>query len=91
MSNKILTECRGECIRQHDITLGELKLHYSLYEAWLENEGRYSYAIAVTSDDDTVCADDVTSLRETALRLFDTVSLGEVTPCTLFDILEDIL
>lgn len=91
MSHKILTECRGESIKQYDICIGDLKLRYSLYENWLEDEERYSYSISITSADETVCANDVTSLRDAALQLFDTVYLGEVTPCTLYDVLEDIL
>lgn len=91
MSDKILTECRGECIRQHNIAPDGLKLQYSLYEAHLASEDRLSYSIVVSSDDDSACADDITSLRETAVHIFEAVSNGEVTPCTLFDVLEDIL
>lgn len=91
MSHKNFIEERGEPIRQHNIRVGEAELNYSLYEAWLADEERYSYSLSVKSADETVCANDVTSLRDTALRLLDTVSVAEVTPCTLFDVLEDIL
>lgn len=91
MSHENFIRERGESIKQQEICIGDLKLKYELYETYLADEKRYSYSISVTSDDETVCAPDVTSLRGTALQLLDTVSLGEVTPCTLYDVLENIL
>lgn len=91
MSNNNFSKERGESIKQYDICIGDLKLEYKLYEAWLDAEQRSSYSISVTTDSDSIFAHDVTSMRHTALRLLDTVRLGEVTPCTLLDVLEDLL
>lgn len=95
MSDNILTEIRGESIKENDICIGELSLHFSLYECWMKNEQRHAYTLSVTSvlnqDIETVCAHDVSSQRDTAVQIYDTVCRELVTPCTLFDVLEELL
>lgn len=91
MAHKKFIGERGELILQYNICIGDLKVIYSLHKNSIESEERSSYSISVTSDDDFACAYDVTSIKDEAILLLDTVYRGEVTPCTLFDILEDIL
>lgn len=95
MSENITKEIRGESIKENDICIGELSLHYSLYECWLSSEKRHAYTLSVTSvleqDIDTVCAHDISSQRDTAVRIYDLIHHELVTPCTLFDVLEELL
>lgn len=95
MTDNILKEVRGESIREKDICIGELFLRFSLYKEWLTDENRHAYSLFVTSvleqDIDTVCAYDISSQQETAVQIFDTVYREQVTPCTLFDVLEELL
>ena len=95
MTHRIPEENRGELLKEQNIQIGELQLRFSLHQNYLVSENRSAYSLTVTGildgETETVCARDVTSLRDTALTLFDTVSRAEVTPCTLFDVLEELL
>lgn len=77
------------------VTQDSLKLTYTLYSSYKEKSGRLSFDLEVVSDyselSDYCTAFDVTSESSRAIELFDTVCNNLVTPCTLCDILEDIL
>lgn len=91
LSNEILRHDRGEAIRKRDISIEDLRLEYTLYESMNAHEARYVYSVSVSCGTEFACADDISSLRIRADELFEILSGGAVTPCTLFEVLEDIL
>ena len=90
-----ICENRGEMILSRTADLENLHLEYRLYETGFLIDRRHAYSIAVTavsSDDcDQLCVCDVTRIKRRALSLFRLIADGLVTPCTLTDVLEDLL
>ncbi len=94
MSNRLQKD-GGEPIVKSEKSLYGFVLRYVLYECYLEEANRYAYSIAVTkkenSETETAFAYDVSSIRRRAKELYDTVRRHDVTPCTLIDVLENLL
>ena len=86
---------RGEAIKSHSIKTDEIELHYELYRGVLTAENRSCFSVAVNcifnGENDTSFAYDISSLRDSAESVFDQLCSGMVTPCTLFDVLENLL
>ena len=95
MTSENFLKDRGEAIKSHSIKTDEIELHYELYKGSLTAENRDCYSVSVNcifnGDHDASFAYDISSLRDNAESVFDTLCLGMVTPCTLFDVLETLL
>ena len=95
MTSEKISENRGEAIKEHNIKTDDMTLHYTLYHKILADEGRSSYSVSVSvtcgGENESAYAIDITSLHDCAVAIFDAVCTGTVTPCTLYDILEDML
>ena len=85
----------GVLLRAWETDAFGFHLAYALYRRKLSVRGEHAYSIAVRISSpgyaDSAFACDVTRSRTRAVRLFDAVTRGLVTPCTLFDVLEDLL
>ena len=72
-----------------------IRLEYSLLKSKRTLCGDEIYSIKIESIQngatDYKLAFDISRDRNTATCIFDCIVAGKVTPCTLFDILEDIL
>jgi len=95
MTQNIFSENRGESIKEHTTEIDNFILQYVLYANPLSSEQRYAYSIFASctyhEESESAYAYDITSLRETADHIFDLICRGLVTPCTLFDVLENLL
>ena len=82
-------------IRSCSVRIYGMHLDYTLHETRIDNECRNSYSISIrketASASERVCARDVSSIRSRAVDLFEQIVSGTVTPCTLFEVLEDLL
>ncbi len=82
-------------IKEKSIEVDEMLLTYRLFRSLRRSSGRFVYSISVqlssnvTSESSFVY--DITRTRSRAEELFTIIYEGTVTPCTLSDILEDIL
>lgn len=82
-------------IKEKSIEIEEMKLTYTLFRSLRKSSGRFVYSLSVkllssgTSESSFVY--DITRTRSRADELFTIICEGTVTPCTLSDILEDIL
>ena len=88
-------ENRGEIIQFRSADVEDLHLEYRLYESRQTADRRRCYAISAAvlshGDREEVCVCDVTRTKRRALSLFRLICDGLVTPCTLTDVLEDLL
>jgi len=82
-------------IRSCSVSIYGMRLDYILHETRIQEENRKSYSISVhkktPASFEEVCAHDISSIRSRAVELFEMIVIGTVTPCTLFEILEDML
>ncbi len=82
-------------IKSCSVSIYGMRLDYILHETEITEEERKSYSISVQkqtpSSREEAFAPDVSSIRSFAVGLFDRIVAGTVTPCTLTDILEDLL
>jgi len=72
----------------------EIKLNYHLFRSKTKSNGRYIYSVCISSRSDSNEVNfvyDITRTRSRADEIFKLLHTGVVTPCTLNDILEDIL
>ena len=95
MKSRILQKDRGEAIKDYNTITDNLSLHYVLYVHKPSIKDREFYSVEITScfedDIDSAFAFDISSIRTAAESIFQTLCSGQVTPCTLYDVLEDIL
>ena len=72
-----------------------IRLEYSLLKTKCTLCGDAIYSLRIKSTQNGVSdyklAFDISRDRNTAMSIFDCIVAGKVTPCALFDILEDIL
>ena len=84
----------GDLIREVRAEFAGYRLTYDLFQRELPRGG-HSYSIGVSivggRVPDRALARDVARTRSRALSLFAKICEGLVTPCTLFDVLEDML
>jgi len=82
-------------IKSCSVSIYGMRLDYILHETEIPTEKRKSYSISVhkqtSSAVEEACAADISSIRSVAVDLFDLIAAGTVTPCTLLDIVEDLL
>lgn len=82
-------------IRSCSVSIYGMRLDYILHETRIAEEKRNSYSISIQKYADAsreyVVAPDVSSIRSRAVDLFNRVVSGTVTPCTLLDVIEDLL
>lgn len=82
-------------IKSCSVSIYGMRLDYILSETELPEEDRKSYSISIRKQTPSLreeaFAPDVSSIRNYAVGLFDKIVTGIVTPCTLMDILEDLL
>ena len=82
-------------IKSCSVSIYGMRLDYILCETELPEEDRKSYSIQIRkqtpSQKEEAFAPDVSSIRNFAVGLFDKLVTGIVTPCTMLDILEDLL
>ncbi len=80
-------------VRTASAEAGGYRLRYSLFRTGSGTRAVYSLSVLLESSDGDERADipDLTRDLSEANRLFDLVSGGRVTPCTLRDVLEDLL
>ena len=84
----------GELIREVRTEVEGYRLTYALFQRELSRGGRsYSIGVSIVGGrvPDRALARDVARTRSAALALFAKIADGLVTPCTLFDVLEDML
>lgn len=88
-------ENRGEALRHHNINTDEIELHYILFRQTDPTMERECFSVSIDcifeSEHDSSFAYDISSLPEDANEIFDKLCAYLVTPCTLFDVLENIL
>lgn len=86
-------ECKS--VKHMSLDCEDYSLEYDLLKSVFKVRGRYLYSISVSISDgvvsETKLAHDITRLRRRALEIFDIFTRNTVTPCTLFEILSDIL
>lgn len=72
-----------------------LRIEYSLYETKFKVHGRRIYSICITSKYnniiESVFTSDISRFKPQAIYIFKTLCKNTVTPCTLNDVLENIL
>lgn len=82
-------------IKTSSVSISGMHLHYFLHETDLQSQNRKSYSIQIRKesfhDREEAWAYDITSLHSRAVEIFRLIVGGTVTPCTLTDILEDLL
>lgn len=95
MNNSKTEGSSDNILSSADKEMSGITVNYRLYCSRIDSENRDSYSVSVTScfnnNTETVLAKDISSERERASEIFSLISENFVTPCTLFDILEDIL
>ena len=95
MKTDLIPENPGSIIRAREVDADCYHLSYALYRSGFTVNGEHVYSLSVTiqslRETENAFACDVTRSRSRALSLFETISRGLVTPCTLYDILEDML
>ena len=95
-SVKQLTEQEPKkCIRKETRKADGYTIDYILWESRGSGEFGTIYSVTVSSTKDSCShektAYDITRNRVRALSLFDLLVRNTVTPCTILDVLEDIL
>lgn len=92
---KMNTDTLGETIEICNSAIGNIQLEYRLYKSDKRISGRYSYSLSLTEKDgganETVYAADVSRIKRRASDLFTLISEGQVTVCTFFEILDNLL
>lgn len=82
-------------IKEKSIEIEEMKLTYTLFRSLRKSSGRFVYSLSVqlssNGKSESSFVYDITRTRSRADELFTIICEGTVTPCTLSDILEDIL
>lgn len=82
-------------IRSCSVSVYGMRLDYILHETRIHEEERKSYSISVHKQTPASCEDafapDISSIRSRAVDLFNLIVSGTVTPCTLLEVLEDLL
>ncbi len=72
-----------------------LYLKYTLFKSTSRTNGRqiFSIEISISSESETesAFAHDITSIPSRALEIYEALYCGTVTPCTINDVLENIL
>ncbi len=85
----------GTTIKTDISAIGEMRLEYRLTRSDKRIDGRYSYSIILeeetNGETEALCAADVSCTKHRAVELFDLISRGQVTACTFFEILAEIL
>ena len=85
----------GKVIRHSVSSVSGIRLEYSLFRSARRIGGRYSYSIAlhqtVCGESEDVYAGDVARTAAGGRKIFRLLTEGEVTACTFFEILEEIL
>ncbi|MBE6625768.1 MAG: hypothetical protein E7628_01110 [Ruminococcaceae bacterium] len=86
---------RFELIKYKKTTVEEIFLEYSLLKSKYILSCNTVYSVRVDATQNGVTeyklAFDITRKLKTAKQIFDILVNGNVTPCTMFDVLEDIL
>ncbi len=82
-------------VERRSVEIDDINLEYSLLEIrnMLSGEHIYSLKVSVTQEDSTEfkLAFDISRDLSRAKELFEILHRNTVTPCTLYDVLEDIL
>lgn len=95
LEEKMKTDTLGTTIKTDSSTIGEMRLEYRLCRSRKRICGRYSYSIYLNEENDgetgTVYAADVSRTRQRAVELFNLISKGQVTSCTFYEVLSEIL
>ena len=93
MDNPI--SCSNETVREQLIAVEGFRLTYTLYRSKFKIDGRRIFSVKITLADEVGAYDafacDITRNRSRAFQIYNLLCKGTVTPCTLNDILEDIL
>lgn len=76
-------------------TAESLSLRYDLYAILSPDDSIHSYGLRVTvknrDEEEYAYAPDIARTRKEAQRIFRTLADGLVTPCTFFEILDELL
>lgn len=76
-------------------TVGSLSLRYDLFAILSHDDSIHSYGLRVTvkNQDEEECAyaPDIARTLKEATRIFRAIADGLVTPCTFFEILDELL
>ena len=87
------TNTMEETIETCTAEVENIRLTYTLFTSPAEYDGRKCYSLTVTAETNdeitSSTAHDITRRRKDAIHYFRLITRGLVTPCTLFDILED--
>ena len=82
-------------LNEKSININGMTLSYFLYRSQKKSNGRYIYSVCITlstaEETGSNFVFDITRKRSRADEIFNLICEGTVTPCTLTDILEDIL
>ena len=82
-----------KCLRKENVTAGEYQLTYQLFETVIDAESFYSITVSIENrySYQEKTAHDITRIRNKAAYIFDLFVRNSVTPCTVFEILSEIL
>ena len=85
----------GKTVRMGIHKIYGIDLEYYLVRSVRRISGRFSYSVVLDQSADgereTVYCADVTRSKRRADEIFSLISDGEVTACTFFDVLEDMI
>lgn len=69
----------------------ELSAEYVLYESMIENRLSYSIKVSLKETEESATVRDITSDQPKARHIFKMIRCGRVTPCCLFEVVEDLI
>jgi len=72
-------------------TENSLKMRYSLYKTTSRERIFYSIEATLCESNETVFVPDITGNEAKATRIFDLIVQGTVTPCCMFEVIEDLI
>jgi len=85
----------GTVLTVRENNMSGVYVTYTLFESVFQIDNQHIYSIRLETRSEhgteTVSACDICRNRTEAVRLFDLLTDGMVTSCTLYDILEDLL
>ncbi len=86
---------KAAVIKEERTRLGDLTLVYRLYDLFTDERHAYSISISKYDTNGSLCeyseSSDITSIKDTAERIFSLVCEGIVTPMSLDDVLYDMI
>lgn len=85
----------GKVILEREEKILVFTVNYKLYESEAQHGKRKIYSICAEKISEDECEKsviyDISRMKKKAVKIFEVISSSEVTPCTLKDVIENIL